>query len=245
MRLGPGKDHRILAQTFREMREMLGLPQPAYARLFEVERALVQELEEGKLPAALDHRLLKIMLLSINLQKRPEIIKSILREMNSFYGLDHIFERQFPIIALYEQVLGLEMARYPWIAESINFNCKAIKRKRIGSFLLLWTGHTGINTAVIRAIPQQVSAFISFIGGRTLLLLPSQYLFLNLDTSHTNNPVVKEIESTLDKREPIGFALARQIPSADQLRDPNKLELDQLRLFAYSQEVGMLKEATN
>src|SRR5690349_5171776 len=135
---GQGKERKILGETFRSTREMLGLPQPAYARLFEVERALVQELEEGQLPAALDQRLLKFILLNITLQPTPEFISALMREMNAFYGLEHIFQQPAPLVALYEQVLSVDLQRWPWITESIRFRCKAIKQKRIGNLLMLW-----------------------------------------------------------------------------------------------------------
>src|SRR5262245_61337472 len=181
MRLGPGKDRRMLAQTFREVRETLGLPQHAFARLFGVERALVQEMEEGKLPAALDQRLLKFMLLSINLQKNPEVIQALLREMKNFYGLDAIFEQNLPLVALYEHVLGPDLVKHPWILESVNFHCKALERKRIGSFLLLWAGRPEINGAMVSTVPKQSPAFISFLKKRALFLMPSLYLFLDID----------------------------------------------------------------
>src|SRR5262249_48644810 len=151
MRLGPGKDRRMLAQTFREIRELIGLPQPAYARLFEVERALVQELEEGKLPAALDQRLLKFMLMAEKLWGKPEFISTILGEMKSYYGLDHIFEKKFPILELYEQVIGADLSRYPWIAEPAVFRCKAIELRRIGCFLLLWAERPEIHQFALSA----------------------------------------------------------------------------------------------
>lgn len=243
MRLGPGKDRLMLAQTFREIRELIGLSQPAYARLFEVERALVQELEEGQLPAALDNRLLKFMLMAITLCGKSDFISTILAEMKSFYGLDHIFEEKFPLLALYEKSISADLERCPWIAEPAVFRCKAIERKRIGCFLLLWAEQPEMHQAVLNAISPQMHAFINFINRRTVILMPAHYLFLDLNTSLSTNPVVRSLELKLEKREPIGFALPRQKPSAEQLRSPNLLELDQLRLFAYSQEAGMLREA--
>jgi hypothetical protein len=240
MRSGYGKDRKVLADTFRATREMLGLPQPAYARLFEVERTLVQELEEGQLPAALDQRLLKFMLLTITLQRNPEFLAALSREMQNFYGLDHIFKNQFPLLTLYEQVLGVDMARWPWIGESIKFRCRAFERRRLGSFLLLWSQQAEAHKAIVNFIPMQTPAFINFINGRTLILLPALYLFLNLDTSHSTNPIVKRLETKLEQRELIGLALPRQQPTQNVVDD---IVLEKMRLFAYSPDMGLLREA--
>ena len=243
MRLGPGKDRRLLAQTFREIREILGLPQPAYARLFGVERALVQELEEGHLPAALDERLLKFVLLGLTMQRKPEFISTMMREINNYYGVDHIFEQKFPVFALFEHVLGAGMARLPWIAESVVFRSKAIRHRRIGNLLLLWGEHRDVHEATLKAFAKQTPAFINFINGRTLILMPALYLFLDLDTSQSTNPIVKELETSLEKREPICLALPRKLPSSEQFSTTGRIDLSDLRLFAYSQDIGMLREA--
>src|SRR6185369_5388130 len=88
-------------------------------------------------------------------------------------------------------------------------------------------------------------AFISFLKTRALFLMPSLYLFLDIDISQTSNPIVRELEARLERREPIGFALPRFVPSPDQLRSPESIALEQLRLFAFSQDAGMLREAEN
>jgi hypothetical protein len=243
MRLGVGKDRRVLSQSFRAMRELLGLPQPAYARLFEVERALVQEMEEGQLPAALDQRLLKFALLNITLYQDPEFISALLREIQSFYGVDHIFESEAPILALFDQVLGNDMKRFPWIADSARFKCKAIERKRLGCFLMLWGENMVMHQSALNAITSQQPAFINFINRRLLILMPSIYLFLDIDTTNSSNPVVREIETRLERREPIGFALPKELMTPEQIKNLKKFDLEQMRLFAYSQDLGMLREA--
>ncbi|MEW6735843.1 MAG: hypothetical protein AB1489_31410 [Acidobacteriota bacterium] len=243
MKPGFGMDRKVLADTFRATREMLGLPQPAYARLFEVERALVQELEDGRLPAALDQRLLKFVLMVISLQRQQEFIGAFLREVQGYYGLEYIFEQRSPFLALFQQIVGEEMARFPWIADSVRFHCKAVRRRRLGSVLLLWAEQPAPHRAAVNVIPAQTPAFINFIKGHTVLLMPALYLFLDLNTSISNNPIVRDLESRLERREPIGLAVPRQLLTAAQINSLDDLAFSQMRLFAYSQDLGMVREA--
>ncbi len=233
------KTHKTLANGFRAVRELMGMPQAGYARLFEAERAFVQELEEGRLPAILDQRLLKFMLLSFTLNRESDFISTLLQQINNFYGLDHIFEKQFPLLALYEQVLGSEIAKWPWIIDSARFRCKAIEKKRLGSFLMLWGQKTEIHNSLITSFPQQLLAFINFIDGRTIIVIPSVYLFLDLNTATSSNPLVKNLEIKLERRETIGLALPSKIPLA---QTTNSIAWENLRLFSYSQDSSLLRE---
>lgn len=234
------RKYKTIANGFRSVRELMGMPQSSYARLFEAERAFVQELEEGKLPAVLDQRLLKFMLLSFTLHREDEFITSLLEQINSFYGLEHIFEQEFPLLMLYEQILGPEISKWPWIIDSARFRCKGVEKKRLGSFLMLWGQKTEIHNSLITNFPQQVLAFLSFIDGRTIIVVPSLYLFLDLNTAISNNPVVKELELKLERRETIGLAIPREIPIIQTL---NTVAWEKLRLFSYSQDNNMLREA--
>lgn len=233
-------NQKVLSEGFRKVREIMGMAQATYAKLFEAERALVQELEEGRLPVVLDHRLLKFMLLVFTLNPKQEFISALLQEVRSVYGLDHIFSDRFPLLALYEQVLGPEIINWPWIIESIRFRCKAIERKRLGSFILLWAQKGDIHTKLLSSFPQQVPAFMNFIDGRTIIIIPSLYLFLDLNTAQSNNPLIKNLEIKLERRETIGLALPRELPVA---ATDEAIVWDKLRLFAYSQDAVQLREA--
>lgn len=234
------KKYATIANGFRSVRELMGMPQSSYARLFDAERAFVQELEEGKLPAVLDQRLLKFMLLSFTLNRQGDFISSLLEQINSFYGLDHIFEQQFPLLVLYEQILGPEMTKWPWIVDSARFRCKAIEKKRLGSFLMLWGHKEEIHNSLIASFPQQVLSFISFVDGRTIIVIPSLYLFLDLNTAVSNNPIVKDLELKLERRETIGLAIPREVSVTQSL---DTMAWEKLRLFSYSQDNNMLREA--
>ncbi len=238
-KLNGTKTHKTLANGFRAVRELMGMPQAGYARLFEAERAFVQELEEGRLPAVLDHRLLKFMLLSFTLNRESDFISTLLKQVNNFYGLDHIFEKPFPLLALYEQVLGSGITKWPWIIDSARFRCKAIEKKRLGSFLMLWGQKTNIHDSLLTNLSQQLLAFINFIDGRTIIIIPSIYLFLDLNTTISNNPLVKNLEIKLEKGETIGLALPREIPLA---QTTNTIAWENLRLFSYSQDKSVLRE---
>ncbi|MBI4852175.1 MAG: hypothetical protein HY819_10300 [Acidobacteria bacterium] len=232
--------HKTLANGFRAVRELMGMPQTSYARLFDAERAFVQELEEGRLPAILDQRLLKFMLLSFTLNREPKFISDLLQQINNFYGLDHVFNQEFPLLALYEQTLGKEMAKWPWIIDSARFRCKAIEKKRLGSFLMLWGQKGEIHNSLILNFPQQAQAFISFVDGRTIIVIPSIYLFLDLNTTSSSNPIVKDLELKLEKRETIGLAIPKETPDLQNL---DTIIWEKLRLFSYSQDNNMLREA--
>lgn len=234
------KKYKTLASGFRAVRDLMGMPQSAYARLFEAERAFVQELEEGRLPAVLDQRLLKFMLLTFTLNQDREFISNLLQEINGFYGLEHIFQQKFPLLALYEQVLGGEITKWPWIVDSSRFRCKAIEKKRLGSFLMLWGQKAETHSSLVLNFPQQLQAFINFVDGRTMIVVPSLYLFLDLNTSSSNNPVVRDLELKLERGETIGLALPREIPVAPSL---DTIVWEKLRLFSYSQDSYALKEA--
>lgn len=233
-------NQKVLSEGFRKVRELMGMPQSTYAKLFEAERALVQELEEGRLPAVLDHRLLKFMLLVFTLNPKRDFVAALLQEIRNVYGLDHIFSDRFPLLALYEQVLGPEITNWPWVIESIKFRCRAIERKRLGSFLLLWGQKSDIHFQLLNSFPQQTSAFLNFIDGRTIIVIPSLYLFLDLNTSQSNNPLIKNLELKLERRETIGLALPRELPVPTT---DDALVWDKLRLFAYSQDTSQLREA--
>lgn len=233
---------QVLAQHFRTTRGMLGISQPTYARLFEVERTLVQELEEGRLPAVLDQRLLKFTLLTLSFSAQPqEFLMALFQEIMRFYGINHIFDQPSPLIALYEHVLGTELTKWPWIIDSVRFRCRAIERNRLGSLLLLWAGNPNIHQALVKAIATQTPIFINFIDNRALLIIPSIYLYLNLDTSSSSNPTIKKLEAKLQKREPIGIVLPKEYPSSTQVLEA--MGLENMRIFAYSQDAGILKEA--
>ena len=179
------------------------------------------------------------MLLSFTLNRESDFISTLLQQINNFYGLDHIFEKQFPLLALYEQVLGSEIAKWPWIIDSARFRCKAIEKKRLGSFLMLWGQKTEIHNSLITSFPQQLLAFINFIDGRTIIVIPSVYLFLDLNTATSSNPLVKNLEIKLERRETIGLALPSKIPLA---QTTNSIAWENLRLFSYSQDSSLLRE---
>jgi len=239
-KLSGTRKHKTLANGFRTVRELMGMPQAGYARLFEAERAFVQELEEGRLPAVLDQRLLKFMLLGFTLNREPDFISTLLQQIISFYGLDHIFEQEFPLLTLYEQILGAEITKWPWVIDSVRFRCKAIEKKRLGSFLMLWGQKAEVHNSLLTGFPQQTLAFINFIDGRAVIVIPSLYLFLDLNTASSNNPLVKNLELKLEKGETIGLAIPREIPTT---QTTDTLAWEKLRLFSYSQDNNLLREA--
>lgn len=232
--------NNILAQGFRQVRELMGISQPAYARLFDAERALVQELEEGKLPAVLDQRLLKFMLLVFTLNRKGDFIAALLQEIRNSYGLDYIFSKPFPLLELYKQVLDTDINNWPWIVDSVRFRCRAIERKRLGGFVMLW-GEKSVHERLLEVFPNQVSAFMSFIDNRTIIVVPSIYLFLDINTAKSNNPLVKSLELKLERRETIGLALPKELPT---LQTMDTIAWEKMRLFAYSQDAILLKEAS-
>lgn len=234
--------HKIIGNCFRLIRETMGLAQPAYARLFGVERAIVQELELGELPSVLDERLLRFILLAITLENNPTFIAALLREMRERYGLTKLFAQKFPFITLYQHILGEKLEHYPWITESVHFSCRAVQNRRGGSFLLLWAEPQTVHSAMVAALPTQTCGLVTFINQRILLLLPTIYLFLDINTSNSTNPAMKTLELKLEKQQPIGLALPYQLPTHQTIKTLEELTRENMRLFAYSQDMGLVKE---
>lgn len=228
-------------ETFRAAREILSVSPAGYGRLLEVDTGTIVRLERGELPAQPDEKLLKLILATSVLCQRNDFIAPLLDAAAVRYQLPQLHEQPQPLLRLFEPAMSMQLARYPWLAESARFRCRLLQLTDQSNGILLWAEEAAVHRALSAVLPSFATAHINLLAQRTLIFIPAIMLFLNFDTTAPTNPLPLILSERFKEGLPVGLAVARE-PFASKSPAAAEVEQCERRLFIFTPDPGSICE---
>ncbi len=222
-----------LAKTFQHTRKLLGLSLEDYSNLFEISSQTILELEEGIFPSKLDDKILKLLLAVTSVHNSTNILNVFLEMAKKTSPLST--DPNFLLWKLFDPNLIKQLVNYPWVSGGTRFRCRLLQLTDQANGILLWAESAEIHKKLVELFPQSANAYLNLLDNYTVIFIPEIYLFLKLDTTKSQLPVL--LCSRFNEKLPIGLSIPQE---PFPVKSPTQLEVEETprKLFIYSPDTN-------
>lgn len=230
---------KTLADVLQSTRNLLRLSITDYSQLFQIPIEIITEFEKGNLPDTLDEKIFKILLANIAMSYSPDLLVIFLA----------VAQRKFPNLkldnpsALFGKLFAPnfteDLSQFPWISSGTRFRCRLLQLTDQANGILLWAEDKDTHHQLVSVCPSLSSAYLNLIDNYTVIFIPSIYLFLRLNTTKSQLPIL--LTPRFNEKLPIGLSIPQE---AFLVKSPSQIEVAQTprRLLIYSPDSHSIAE---
>lgn len=230
---------KILAETFQTARNSLKLSIAEYSDLFEIPEQTLLELENGAIPDLLDDKAFKILLSTIALQINDNLLEIFLDVAQKKYPNLKLDNTSALFRKLFIPNITDSLSDYPWINQTVKFRCRLLQLTDQANGILLWAEESKAHYSLASSLPESTPAHLNLIDNYTIIFIPKVYLFLKLNTTKSQLPVM--LSQRFNERLPIGLSIPRE---PFLVKSPTQIEVNEAskRLFIFSPDSNSISE---
>jgi hypothetical protein len=230
---------KTLADVLQGTRNLLRLSITEYSQLFQISNETTLDLEQGVLPNTLDDKIFKILLANIAMSYSPDLLVIFLAAAQKKFPNLKLDSPTALFTKLFVPNLTEDLSQFPWISSGTRFRCRLLQLTDQANGILLWAEDKDTHHQLVSICPSSSAAYLNLIDNYTVIFIPSIYLFLRLNTTKSQLPVL--LTPRFNEKLPIGLSIPQE---AFPVKSPSQLEVEQTprRLLIYSPDSYSIAE---